>query len=234
VITTSRSRQRLNWLQVLIHILGWLPLVILLFNFFTNRLTINPIQELEQRLGRTAVYFLVATLAVTPTYAITGWRGILKQRRALGLYTFLYASLHVMAFIGLDYGFHLLQVYDLVIQKLYLLIGTLAMLLLIPLAATSFDYFFRKMGRNWKRLHWLIYPASLFVILHYALAQKGDIFFLRGNILKPFLWGIFVVILLLLRLPPVRKWFIAIRRRLGNFISTSFHARKVSSVQVNK
>jgi sulfoxide reductase heme-binding subunit YedZ len=234
VSITRRPRQRFNWLRVVVHILGWLPLVILLYDLFTNHLTINPIQEIEQRLGRTAVYFLAATLAVTPTYTVTGWRGILKRRRALGLYSFLYASLHIVIFIGLDYGFQLSQVYDLVIHKLYLLVGTLAMLMLIPLAATSFDYFMRSMGKRWKQLHWLIYPAALVVDLHYALAQKGDLFTLRGNILKPLLWGIFIVTLLILRLPPVRRWFSTNRRKLGNIIIGPLRSRKISSVVTNK
>jgi sulfoxide reductase heme-binding subunit YedZ len=95
-----------------------------------------------------------------------------------------------------------------------LLVGVLAVLLLIPLAVTSFDYFKRKMGRNWKRLHWLMYPAAIVSMLHYALAQKGNLLTLQGNILKPFLWGVLTVILLSLRLPSVRRWLSGLRRRL--------------------
>jgi sulfoxide reductase heme-binding subunit YedZ len=103
----------------------------------------------------------------------------------------------------------------LVTGKVYLLVGTLAVLLLVPLAVTSFDYFIRRMGKNWKRLHWLVYPAVIISILHYALAQKGDLFNLRGNILRPFLWGLLTIFLLGLRLPPVRRWVSGTRRKLS-------------------
>jgi methionine sulfoxide reductase heme-binding subunit len=202
------------WLRILVHLLGWLPLVYLVYAFFTKNLTINPVQDLEQILGRIAIYWMVATLAVTPLYTLTGLRDLPNRRRAVGLYAFLYTCLHLLVFFGLDYAFNLAQIWDLVTGKVYLLVGTLAVLLLIPLAVTSFDYFIRKMGRNWKRLHWLVYPAVVISILHYALAQKGDLFTLRGNILRPFLWGLLTIFLLTLRLPPVRRWVSGNRRRL--------------------
>ena len=182
--------------------------------FFSNRLTVNPIQDLEQRLGRIAVYFLVATLAVTPIYTVTGWRAVLPRRRALGLYTFFYASLHILVFFGLDYAFNLSQLIPLLFGKTYLIAGVLAFSLLLPLAVTSFDYFIRRMGRNWKRLHWLIYPAGLVVILHYAWSLKGNIFTLQGNIIQPLVWGLVILALLILRLTPLRRWISSTRRKI--------------------
>jgi sulfoxide reductase heme-binding subunit YedZ len=210
-----KRKAHFPWLRFTVHVLGWLPLVYLVYAYITNRLTINPIQELEQSLGRTAVTWLVATLAVTPLYTLTGWQDLPKRRRAIGMYAFLYICLHLAVFFGLDYAFNLSQIWNLVSGKFYLMVGVLAMLLLIPLAITSFDYFKRKMGRTWKRLHWLIYPAAIISILHYALAQKGNIFTLRGNIFRPFLWGIAVFLLLALRLPPVRRRVSGIRRHLA-------------------
>ena len=203
------------WLRILVHLLGWLPLVFLIYAFFAKKLTINPVQELEQILGRISIYWMVATLAVTPLYTLTGLRDLPKRRRAVGLYAFLYTCLHLLVFFGLDYAFNLAQIWDLVTGKVYLLVGTLAVFLLIPLAVTSFDYFIRKMGRNWKRLHWLVYPAVIISILHYGLAQKGDLFSLRGTILKPFLWGLLTMLLLALRLPPVRRWVSRTRRKVS-------------------
>jgi sulfoxide reductase heme-binding subunit YedZ len=202
------------WLRITIHILGWLPLAYLIYAFTTNRLTINPIQNLEQILGRIAIYWLVATLAVTPLYTLTGMRDLPNRRRAVGLYAFLYTCLHLSVFIGLDYAFNLTQIWNLVTGKVYLLVGVLAVLMLIPLAITSFDYFKRRMGKNWKRLHWLVYPAVIISILHYALSQKGDLFTLRGNVLRPFLWGILSIILLALRLSPARRWISQMRQKL--------------------
>jgi methionine sulfoxide reductase heme-binding subunit len=207
------------WLRILVHLLGWLPLGFLIYAFYANRLTINPVQELEQILGRIAIYWMVATLAVTPLYTLTGLRDLPPRRRAVGLYAFLYACLHLLVFFGLDYAFNLTQVWNLVTGKVYLLVGTLAMILLIPLAVTSFDYFKKKMGKNWKRLHWLVYPVVVASIMHYGLAQKGNLFTLRGNILRPFLWLLLTFFLLALRLPPVRRWVFRTRQK----ISTLFH-----------
>jgi methionine sulfoxide reductase heme-binding subunit len=201
------------WLRILVHLLGWLPLVYLAYAFYANKLTINPVQDLEQILGRIAIYWMVATLAVTPLYTLTGFRDLPGRRRAVGLYAFLYTCLHLAVFFGLDYAFNFTQIWNLVTGKVYLLVGVLAMLLLIPLAVTSFDWFIRKMGKNWKRLHWLVYPAVVVSILHYGLAQKGDLFTLRGNILRPFLWLLLTIILLAFRIPAVRRWVSATRRK---------------------
>jgi sulfoxide reductase heme-binding subunit YedZ len=120
----------------------------------------------------------------------------------------------MLVFFGLDYAFNIAQIWSLVTGKVYLLVGVLAVLLLIPLAVTSFDYFIRKMGKDWKRLHWLVYPAVVVSILHYGLAQKGDLFALRGNILGPFLWGLLTILLLTMRVPLVRRWVSGTRRKL--------------------
>ena len=207
------------WLRILVHLLGLLPLAYLFYAFLVGKLTVNPIQELEQILGRIAIYWLVATLAVTPLYTLTGYRDLPARRRAVGLYAFLYTCLHLLVFLGLDYAFNLAQAWSLVLGKLYLWVGVLAVALLIPLAVTSLDYFIRKMGRHWKRLHWLVYPAVVISILHYGLSQKGDLFNLRGNILRPFLWGLLTLFLLVLRLPPLRKWLSHTRQN----IFLSFH-----------
>jgi len=208
-------RKRLfPWLRIAVHLLAWLPLAFLVYDFFTNKLTVNPIQFLEQILGRWAIYWLVAALAVTPLYTLTGIRDLPNRRRAVGLYAFMYVCLHLLIFFGLDYGFNWPQLWSLVSGKVYLLVGVLAVLLIIPLAVTSFDYFIRKMGKDWKRLHWLVYPAVVVSILHYGLAQKGDLFTLRGNILRPFLWLLLTFILLVMRLPIIRKWVSGTRRKL--------------------
>jgi sulfoxide reductase heme-binding subunit YedZ len=223
------KKRHFPWLRIAVHILGWLPLAILIYDYSANKLTINPIQDIEQRLGRIAIYWLVAALAVTPLYTITGWRDLPNRRRATGLYAFMYTCLHLLVFFGLDYGFNFAQSLSLVLGKVYLWVGAVAVLLLIPLAVTSFDYFIRTMGKNWKRLHWLVYPAAVFAIMHYALAQKGDIFSLRGHILKPFLWGLLTIFLLVLRIPPVRRWVSGSRRRLAVALRRPISAHKIDA-----
>ena len=212
---------------MIVHVIGWLPLANLLYDYSAHNLSVNPIQDIEKRLGRTALYFLIATLSVTPTYTVTGWREILTRRRALGLYSFLYACLHFLTFVGLDYGFNLSQIFAIILQKGYIVLGTIALVFLIPLAVTSFDFFIRRMGRNWKRLHWLVYPTGLIVIVHYAWTKKGNLFALRGDILTPFLWGLFIILLLVLRLPPVRRAVSGTRHALSARLRSFARSKKI-------
>jgi sulfoxide reductase heme-binding subunit YedZ len=214
-------KTRFPWLRILVHLLGLLPLVRIGLAALTGGLSINPIQDIEQRLGRAALYFLVATLAVTPLTTLTGWKSLPRRRRALGLYASLYASLHFFTFSVVDYGFDLPEILRLIGEKPYILVGFTTGLLLLPLAVTSFDYFMCTMGRRWKRLHRLIYPAGLLVILHYAWAVKGNLLTLRGDILQPLLWGLLVVLLLVLRLPAVRARVSRSRQALAARVSRS-------------
>ena len=206
-------KPKITWLQVVILILGWLPLAWILFLYFTGRLSVNPIQDIEQRLGQFAVYFLIASLACTPMHTLTGWREPLKRRRALGLYCFLYASLHVLTFLGLDYGFNLQLIGGIILKKPYAIVGLATFLLLFPLAVTSFRWWQKKLGRKWTSLHRLVYLAGVLDILHYAWAKKGDLFTLSGDILQPLLWGLLLLLLLALRIPPVRRWAGGLRHR---------------------
>ena len=212
--TIKGKKTKVTWLQVLIHFLGWLPLAWLVFEFFTNRLSVNPIQDVEQRLGHIAVYFLIASLACSPVYTLTGWSEPLKRRRALGLYCFFYASLHVLAFTGLDYGFNLQLIEGVVLMKPYAFVGLITFLLLLPLTVTSFRWWQKKLGRRWTNLHRLVYLAGVLDILHYAWAKKGDIFHLSGDILRPLLWGVLLIVLLVLRIPPVRKWASSLHHKM--------------------
>jgi sulfoxide reductase heme-binding subunit YedZ len=209
------KRHKFPWLQISIHVFGWLPFGLIVLAYITNNLTYDPVQAATQRLGRIAFYFLIATLSVSPIYALTGWREILSRRRSLGIYAFLYASLHLFTFVGLDYGFNISRLLPFFTTKVFILLGTITYLFLISLTVTSFDFIIRRMGMNWKRLHWLIYPSGLLVTIHYGMSLKGSFFTLRGNVLQPLLWGLFIVFLLVCRIPPVRKWIIRIRMKLS-------------------
>ena len=96
--------KRYTPLQILIHLGAWFPLARLLFEAFTDGLTANPIQHIEQRTGRAAITLLFLSLAATPLNSLFGWRETIKRRRALGLYSFMYATIHVIIFADLDYG----------------------------------------------------------------------------------------------------------------------------------
>lgn len=201
-------------LQIGVHLYAWSELVLLLIDFFTHHLTANPIQALEQRTGRHAITLLVLVLACTPLNTLFGWRELLKRRRALGLYALMYATIHVMIFVNLDYGLAWSLIIQTIIEKPYILYGMTAFLLLIPLGVTSFDIWKVRLGKNWKRLHQLIYIIAPIAALHYFLSKKGDFLHLRGDIGRPLIYGSVILILLILRLPFIRRFFASLRTRI--------------------
>lgn len=207
---------RYTWLQIIAHIGAWLPAIYLLAAYLTDNLTINPIQELTQKSGYTALVLLVLSLACTPANTLLGWRQALKLRRPLGLYAFLYAFAHFLIFAGLDYQFDLTFLPDAILEKPFILIGSAALLILSLLAITSFQWWMKRLGKNWKRLHKLIYLAAPLVLLHFAWSQKGDLARLQGNILQPVLFSLVVGILLFMRVPPLRRKLAIFRQFISN------------------
>jgi sulfoxide reductase heme-binding subunit YedZ len=192
-------------LQIAMHIYAWSGLVLLIFDLVTGRLSANPIQDLEQRTGRHAITLLVLLLLCTPLNSIFKWSEPLKRRRALGLYTFMYATIHVIIFADLDYGLAWSRLIQEVVEKPRLVVGLIAFTLFIPLAITSFDIWKKRLGKNWKRLHRVVYLIAPLVVLHYLWSKKGDILSLQGEILKPMIYGLIIAIFLVFRIPPIRK-----------------------------
>jgi sulfoxide reductase heme-binding subunit YedZ len=207
------KKLRFTPLQIIMHIYAWSGLVLLLFDYFVGNLSVNPIQDLEQRTGRTAITLLVLSLMCTPLNTLFGWKELLKRRRALGLYSFMYATIHVLIFINLDYGLAWSLIFQNIVEKPYIIFGVITFLMLLPLAVTSFDTWKRRLKKNWKRLHQTVYLIAPLAVLHYALSKKGDIFQLQGDIVRPLVYGLIVLILLILRIPRVKKLFVLIRNQ---------------------
>jgi sulfoxide reductase heme-binding subunit YedZ len=189
-------------------------LAILVFQFFTDTLSVNPIQELEQRTGRHAITLLVLSLACTPLNTLFRWTELLKRRRALGLYAFMYATIHVLIFLHLDYGLAWSLIAQTIFEKPFIIMGVISFLLLIPLAWTSFDIWKKRLGKTWKRIHQMVYLIAPLVVLHYAWSKKGDFFALQGEIVRPLIYGLIVVLFLILRIPQVRKAVASLRDRI--------------------
>lgn len=192
-------------LQVLVHVAALIPLAWLIFDAATGRLSVNPIQDVEQRTGKYALILLAASLWCTPANILTGWAPVLRWRRPLGLYAFGYAALHFATFIGLDYGFNLRFIWADVSNKRYIFVGLAALLILIPLALTSTSGWQKRLGKAWRKLHRWVYLAGALVVAHYVWAVKSDI-------RQPLLWGAVIGAGLLIRVPAVRSAII--RRRV--------------------
>jgi len=205
------KKLRYTPLQILIHLYAWSGLAHLLCDFAFGNLSVNPIQDLEQRTGRHAITLLVLSLLCTPLNTLFGWKEPLKRRRALGLYAFMYATVHVLIFLDLDYGLAWSLIIQSILEKPYIIFGLITFLMLIPLAVTSFNTWKIRLKKNWKRLHQTIYLIAPLAVLHFALSKKGDIFRLQGEIVRPLIYGLVVLILLILRIPSVRKFFASVR-----------------------
>ncbi|MCX8062846.1 MAG: sulfoxide reductase heme-binding subunit YedZ [Anaerolineales bacterium] len=199
-----KSLISIHWI---VHLVALLPAAILIWDWVNGALSINPIQEAIQRSGRIAITFLVITLAVCPLSQWLKWRALLAQRRMVGLYTFAYALLHASLFLVVDYQLALRFIYKEFIEKPYLWFGVSAFMILLPLAITSFRFWMRKLGKTWKRLHRLLYLAAILAILHYGGAVKGDFFTFRGEVIRPWLYGLVIAFLLVWRIWNARgKW----------------------------
>jgi sulfoxide reductase heme-binding subunit YedZ len=190
------------------------PLAVLVWAYFTDHLTINPIQAATQWLGDIAIVFLLLCLLCTPIHTVFNLPMVLKLRRPLGLWSFYYASLHLLSNVGLDYGFDF-KLFNLDNgNKLYIYVGMAALLILSALAFTSRKWWKVKLGKGWKRLHKLVYLAGAVAVLHLALVVKGNFLTLMGDVWKPLVAGSVLAVALILRVPKVKAWVISRRQNI--------------------
>ena len=149
--------------------IGWLSL-----SAYSNELGANPIEFSNRYLGKTAINFLFACLTITPIRIITGIASVIRLRKALGLFAFFYASLHVCFYISFDQFFSWFDIWQDLIKRQYISFGFIAFLILIPLAVTSTKSMIKRLGAvYWKRLHNAIYFAAILVSIHFFMMRKG-------------------------------------------------------------
>ena len=177
------------------------PLLFLLLMLPAAALTVmdlgaNPVESITHWTGDWALRLLLVTLAITPLRRLTGWSELIRLRRMLGLYTYFYASLHAMTYFVLDRELQLSGLWQDVLERPYITVGFFVLMLLTPLAVTSTDAMMRRLGRNWRRLHRLVYPAAAGAVVHYLWLVKAD---LR----EPLIYGGLLILLMLARLPRI-------------------------------
>jgi sulfoxide reductase heme-binding subunit YedZ len=195
-----------RWLQILVHVAALLPLAWLIWAYWQGLFIIDPVLEITTRTGKTALILLILSLACTPIHAIFGFKQVLRLRRPLGLYAFMYAGLHFLIFVGLDYGFDLDLIGQAILNQRYVLVGFAAGLLLLLLAITSTRGWQKRLGKNWKRLHRLAYLAAILAIVHFMWLVK--------DIREPLRYGAVVALLLIVRIPVIRRALNNVRRQL--------------------
>jgi len=153
-----------------------LPAPVLVARLLLDQLGANPIEELEHATGGWALRFLIASLAVTPLLRLTGWGWLVRERRFLGLAAFAWTVIHLSVYTVVDWFFDWSEIWKDIRKHLYITLGMLAFVLLVPLALTSTQGAIRRLGgARWRSLHRLAYVAVLLGCLHYVWAVKQDI-----------------------------------------------------------
>jgi sulfoxide reductase heme-binding subunit YedZ len=177
----ARTSRGVTATKILVHLLALTPAAILGWQIRAEALTgsgglgADPVAEIEHRLGLWALRFLMLTLVITPLRQATQQPVLIRFRRMLGLYTFFYATMHLAAYLVLDLRGYWAQIFEEIAKRPYITVGFLAWLLLVPLAATSTTAAIRRLGRNWVRLHRLVYAVGVLAVLHFWWLVKSDV-----------------------------------------------------------
>ena len=180
-------------------VLALLPLALLVYGAFANTLGANPAEALIRSTGDWTLRFLCITLAVTPLRQISGWHALARLRRMLGLFTFFYGVLHFLSFAWLDMGFDVQAILADIPKRPFILVGTAALLLMLPLALTSFNRAIKALGAaRWQALHKAVYAVALLALLHFFWMRAA-----KNNFGE---WAVYAAIVALLLGWRLRGW----------------------------
>ncbi len=182
------------WLLVIV------PAMVLAAQLLLDQLGAEPIEALEHASGKWTLRFLAASLAITPLMRFTGWGWMLAQRRFLGLAAFFWAMGHLSVYIVLDQFFDWPAIAEDILKRIYITLGMLAFVLMIPLALTSTKSSIRKLGgKRWNQLHRLVYVSAIAGCIHFLWAVKKDL-------TEPMLYASVFVVLFALRFIFRKPW----------------------------
>lgn len=165
------------------------PAVWLAWGAWKDMLGVNPIETITRSTGDWTLRFLLLTLAITPLRRARGWSDLIAFRRMLGLWAFFYGCLHLMTWVWLDRFFDVREMWIDLTKRRFIMAGMTGFAAMVPLAFTSTRGWIRRLGRNWTRLHRLVYVAAAAGVVHYWWLVKSDI-------RLPLLYGVLLAILL--------------------------------------
>jgi sulfoxide reductase heme-binding subunit YedZ len=178
-VNTGLNRLLLKpWSKPVLWCLCAVPVVLLFIGAVTDQLGANPAEKVIRETGEWTLRWLWLTLAVSPLRDVASLPGLLRHRRALGVTTFIYAVMHFLAYAWLDKGLILDDIVRDVLKRNFILVGMLALILMTPLALTSFNRAIKAMGgKRWQALHKLVYAVALLGLLHFywKKAAKNDV-----------------------------------------------------------
>jgi len=152
-----------------------IPVLHLGWGIWQEALGANPLEAIIRGLGDWGLRILLLTLAISPLRRLTGWGQLLRLRRMLGLFAYFYVVLHLFGYLWFDQFFDWPEIWIDIIERPFITIGMVAVVLLTPLAVTSTKGWIRRLGKNWKRLHLLVYPIAILAVIHFFWMVKLDI-----------------------------------------------------------
>ncbi len=161
--------------KVLLFINSLVPLALLGWDAYHQRLGANPLEFVTRTTGMLTLIFLLISLAVTPVRKVSGWNFLGKFRRMLGLFAFFYGFLHLMTYVWFDRFFNIRSVAGDIVQRPFIAIGMASFSLLVPLAFTSTNKMVKRLGgKTWSKLHKLVYLAGIGGVIHFYMLVKSD------------------------------------------------------------
>lgn len=190
----DRAPNPYPWLKPGVFVGCLIPLALMISDAARGQLGADPVAIALNRLGLLALICLVASMSTTPLRLLCSWSWPLRLRRMLGLFAFFYASLHFGVYIGVDQGFALSAITQDIAERKFITAGFAALVVLVPLAATSPHRIRRALGpKRWQRLHRLVYLAGALAALHFIWRVKRDL-------TEPLLYAAILGALLLVRI----------------------------------
>ncbi len=180
------------WAKPLVWLLCACPLVWLFLRAATDQLGANPAEALIHVTGIWTIRWLWLTLAISPMRDVFGLPGLLRHRRALGVTAFLYGLLHFLSYAWLDKGLVLDEIVRDVLKRNFILVGVLALILMTPLALTSFNRAIKVLGgKRWQALHRLVYGVALLGLLHFYWKKLG-----KNDVAEVLVYAVILAVLL--------------------------------------
>jgi len=188
-------------LQLYLFLACTVPAVQLFWAIGTGELGANPLETVRDTTGIWTLRFLLITLAITPIRRMSGWHGVIRARRMLGLFAFFYAALHFVSYVWLDQFFAIEGMIDDLSKRPFIMAGYASFVLLIPLAVTSTKKWIGRLGgKRWQLLHRVVYVSAIAGVVHYFWRVKLDV-------QRPIIYGLLLGALFLTRLQPLRRRF---------------------------
>jgi len=186
------AKQKIFWLRLVTLVGLCVPAVELAWRWWNGDLEPRPVTVATHATGDWAIIFLMLSLAMTPARTLFDWMPLVHVRRRIGVAAALYALAHLLVYV-LDQKWNLLVVATEILRRFYLTIGFASLVVLVVLAITSTDGWQKRLKRNWKRLHWLVYPAVAVAIVHFFIQSKvriGEPAFTAGLFAWLMLWRV--------------------------------------------